>query len=313
MTPAEYGGRGSIFAGIAFMLAGVVCMVGLDVTAKWLLQDYALTQLVFLRCMFSILLVAAYGLSRGGPAGLRTRRPLRHFVRSLLMAGSMFAFFHALRVIPLADVMALAFAAPLIVTALSQPLLGEPVGPWRWAAVITGFAGVLVVLRPGIGVVQPAALLALTGAVFYALMSVTARRYRRSESPVSLTLYAFLVPCAIGAFQAPSVWQPPPPADWLLFAACGCFGGMAFVFINAALGRAPAAVIVPFEYTGLIWAALAGFVIWGEVPGMATWAGAAIIMASGLFILYRETAAHRAAAALDFPLQEAVAVETEDG
>lgn len=304
-APATAAGRG-----IALMCAGVFAMLGLDVTAKWLLATYTLPQLVLLRCSFSLLLILLYSLYQAGPRVLQTRLPLWHAGRSLVMAGSMFAFFWALPRLPLADVLVLAFAAPLIVTALSQPVLGEAVGVRRWAAVLTGFLGVLVVLRPGTGLVEPAALMALAGAFLYALLSLSARRLSNTESPLTLSLYLFPAPTLISIPFALGNWLPPSWIDWLLFAACGVFGGLAFMLMTSAFRHAPAAMLVPFEYTGLVWAAGAGYLIWDEVPGWATWLGGAIICASGLFILYWETRIHRAQPQADFPLQESVVPTT---
>ena len=271
------------------MCAGMLCMVGLDIVAKWLLQNYSLSQLVVLRCSFSVILIFWFATARDGLSSIQSARPGWHLVRSLLMAGSMFAFFHALRRLPLAEVLTIAFAAPLIVTALSRPVLGEYVGRWRWVSVLVGFCGVLIVLRPGSGLIQPAALIALFGAAMYAVLSLTSRRLSQTESTASLSLYIFGIPWLIGAAGSFGDWIAPGAIDWLLFALCGTFGGLAFVFINSAYRRAPAAAIVPFEYTGLIWAGAGGFLIWGEVPASTTWLGAAIIIASGLFIIYRET------------------------
>jgi len=288
-------------------------MVGLDVTARWLMQTYSLPQMVLLRCMFSTILILGFVASRREFAVLRTKRAGWHVLRSVLMAGSTFAFFHALRHIALADVIIIAFAAPLIVTSLSRPLLGERVGPWRWAAVIVGFFGVLVVLRPGSGLMHPAALAALGGSAMYAILSLTARKLSATESTPALTLYLFVVPGMLGAAGSVGNWIAPTVADWAIFALCGAFGGLAFVFINAAYRRAQAALIVPFEYTGLIWAAAAGFWFWGEVPRANTWLGAAIIIASGLFILFRETVVvRRPQAQLDFPMQEVVGLVPEE-
>lgn len=297
----------SITAGITFMCLGVISMVALDVTARWLMETYSLPQLVLLRSSFSAIMIFGFVAARRQLSSLRSERPGWLFFRSALMAGSMFAFFHALRFIPLADVVIIAFAAPIIVTALSRPLLGETVGAWRWTAVIVGFCGVLVVLRPGSGLMQPAALIALAGSVMYAGLSLTARKLSSTESTAALSLYAFAVPVLVGAIAGHSEWLTPEPLDWALFALCGLFGGLAIAFINAAYQRAAAAVVVPFEYTGLIWAAAAGFFIWDEIPELNALFGAAIIISSGLVILFRETRIlQRRQPQLDFPLQEVV-------
>jgi drug/metabolite transporter (DMT)-like permease len=288
-------------------------MVRLDVVIKWLLGSYSLPQVVLLRCTFSILFIFWFAVGQGGLLVLRTDRPGWHVFRSLLMAGSTFAFFHALRFIPLADIMIIAFAAPLIVTLLSRPLLGEPVGPWRWSAVLIGFIGVVVVMRPGTGLIHPAAVIAFAGAFMYAGLSLTARKLSFTETTESLSLYLFGIPWLIAAVGTTGQSLQPPVLDWCLFALSGAFGGLAFVAINAAFRRAPAAVIVPFEYTALIWATAAGFLIWGEVPDAQTWLGAGIIIASGLFILYRETRVMRKPQVrVDFPLQDAVATDTDE-
>lgn len=295
-------------SGILLMCLGTVFMVGLDVTARHLLQTFALPQLALLRCVFSMLIIFSWAVLRSETGGLATRRPGWHALRSLLMAGSMFAFFHALRYIPLADIVCIAFAAPLIITVLSRPFLGETVGPWRWAAVIVGFIGVVIVMRPGSGLLHPAALIALGGAVMYAGLALTARKLSTTESTVSLSLYSFVAALLVGGVLSVDVWLQPGWIDWLFFALCGGCGGMAFICINAAYARAEAALIVPFEYTGLIWAAAAGYLIWGEIPTAATWSGAALIVGSGLFILYRETGrADPGATPARFPLQDVVA------
>jgi drug/metabolite transporter (DMT)-like permease len=275
--------------GILLMCAAAASMVGLDVCAKLLLERYGISQLVLLRCAFSVLFIVAFALQQGGGRVLATRQPGWHLLRTLLMTASMYAFFFALPRIPLAMVLTIAFAAPIVVTALSRPFLGEAVGPWRWAAVLVGFAGVMVVLQPGRGITEPAAWVALGGAFTYALLSLTARKLSTSESPIALSLYMFPAPVLIAAFGAWVNWLPPTPLDWLLFVAAGVFGGLAFMLMNAAFRHADAAVLVPFDYTGLVWAGAAGYLIWREVPDNNTFTGAAIIVASGLFILYRET------------------------
>jgi len=300
--------------GITYMCVGVFFLVALDVAARWLLERYSLLQLVFLRSTFSAALILIIVVSRGQLAELRTRRFGWHVIRSVLMAGSMFSFFHALRFIPLADIMIFAFASPLLVTALSRPFLGEAVGPRRWAAVVVGFVGVLIVLRPGTGTVHPAAIYALIGVGFYAALGLTARKLSVTETTWSLSLYTFAVPWALAGFMGMGSWQAPGVVDWLMFATCGVFGGLGIVFVNAAYQRAPVAIIVPFEYTALVWAVAAGFIFWGEIPDRYAWLGAAVITVSGLYILYRETLAPPLpdAARPNFPLQEAVGAPPEE-
>ncbi len=294
-------------AGIAYMCTGVLCMVALDVTVRTLLENYALAQVILLRSVFAMVLIELIIVQRRQTHVLRTRRAGWHVFRSLLMTGSMFTFFYALKLLPLADVTAIVFAAPLIVTALSRPFLGEHVGPWRWAGVLAGFTGVLIVVRPGFGVVHPAALVALLGATFYSGLALTARRLAGTESIWSLSLYSFIGPTLVAGIASLGRWEMPDPVSWVLFLLSGLFGAVAFLCINSAYGRAPAAIIVPFEYTALIWATGAGYLFWGEIPGLHTWLGSGIIIASGLLILFRETIARPTPdAALDFPFQEAV-------
>jgi len=296
------------------MCLGVFFLVGLDVTARWLMERYSLSQLIFVRSTISVSLLLVFAAARGQLADLRTGRAGWHILRSLLMAGSMFSFFHALRFVPLADIVIYAFAAPLITTALSRPFLGETVGPLRWAAVIVGFVGVLIVLRPGAGAAHPASIYAVIGAAFYAFLGLTARKLSATERTLSLSLYLFGVPLLLAGVLCIPGWQAPNAVDWLMFFICGLFGGLGILLINAAYQRAPVAVIVPFEYTALIWAVAAGFILWSEIPDVYTWLGAAVITSSGLFILYRETLAppQTDAARPNFPLQEAAVGESVD-
>ena len=294
------------------MVLGIFLMTGMDVAAKWLLDTYSLSQLVFLRCAFSMLVIGLFVLVQGGRRALYTRRPGWHLLRSILMALATFSFFQALHLMPLANVVTIAFAAPVIVTALSGPMLGERVGVWRWSAVSVGFIGVIIVVRPGPGLIGSGALLAVFGTVLWAGLSLTARKLSESEPIAALSLYLFPLPLLIGAFGSVGSWVAPTGQAWLLFFACGTFGGLAFVAINAAFRRAPAMVVVPFEYTGLIWATAAGMLIWQELPDAATLVGAAVIVSSGLFILYRETRTMSPGRVQsDFALQDVVTVEDD--
>ena len=310
-TQADGVGR-PILAGITLMLLGVFLMTGMDVAAKWLLDTYSLSQLVFLRCAVSMLVIGLYVFIRGDRRALHTRRPGWHLLRAVMMTLATFSFFYALHLMPLANVVIIAFAAPVIVTALSGPLLGERVGVWRWSAVVVGFIGVIIVVRPAPGLIGSGALLAVFATFMWAGLSLTARKLSTSEPTAALSLYLFPLPMLIGAFGSIDGWVAPTGQAWLLFVTCGTFGGLAFIAINAAFRRAPATVIVPFEYTGLIWAIVAGVLFWQELPDAPTLVGAAVIISSGLVILYRETRTmSRKGVQSDFAMQDVVPAEDD--
>lgn len=288
-APAAGGRPERAGLGIASMVAGVFCLAAADAFAKWLGASYPIAQIVFFRMLFALPAVLLLASFAGGLAGLRTRRPAAHLLRGLLATAASFCFFLGLRHLPLAEATALTFAVPLFVTALSVPLLGERVGRRRWAAVLAGFAGVLVMLRPGLAAFQPAALYILVTALCYGLIMLSARRLATSESTAALVLYITLLPLAISSALLPVVWTAPAWADVGRFAANGTLGGLAMILITQGFRLAPAAVVAPFEYTGLVWAAGLGWLVWHELPGPFVWLGAAVIAASGLYIVRRET------------------------
>ena len=277
-------------AGIASMVAGVFCLATMDALAKFLGEGYPVMQLVFLRSAIALpLLLAIAWVSEGGFAGLRTRRPWVHVARSGLVALAIFTFYTALTYLPLAEVTAIAFAAPLIMTALSHPLLGERVGWRRWSAVLVGFLGVLIVVKPGTAAFQPAALIALAAAFFYALMLMTARKFAPSESAISLVVWSTAGAGLVAGALMPFAWTPVAAADGGWFLALGGLGAVTMLLLTRAFHLAPAAVVAPFDYTALIWALGYGWLIWGEVPAPTTWAGAAVIAGAGLYVTHRES------------------------
>ena len=195
VTVTQANGVGQpILGGIALMLLGVFLMTGMDVAAKWLLDTYSLSQLVFLRCAVSMLVIGLFVLIRGDLRALHTRRPGWHLLRAVMMTLATFSFFYALHLMPLANVVIIAFAAPVIVTALSGPLLGERVGIWRWSAVVVGFIGVIVVVRPAPGLIGSGALLAVFATFMWAGLSLTARKLSASKPTAALSLYLFPLP-----------------------------------------------------------------------------------------------------------------------
>jgi drug/metabolite transporter (DMT)-like permease len=183
----------------------------------------------------------------------------------------------------------LGFTAPLIVTALSMPLLGEQVGWRRWAAVTIGFVGVLIILRPGSQSISIAHLTVLFGAFCYACLAITARKLADTESSYSMSIYVVTGPLLISlALLGSSGWQAPTVKGWVLFAAAGLCSVVAWIGIIGGYRRASPAMLAPFEYTALIGGAVAGYLIWNEVPDRWVLVGALVIIASGLFVVYRE-------------------------
>lgn len=275
-------------AAIGFLLFGIVSGLGLDLCAKWLLADYSLGQFVFLRSLIGLTIFLAIARWYGGLAGLATAKWPWHLLRTALATGAMFGFFFGLSRMPLVNALTIAFTAPLMVTALSGPLLGEHVGWRRWAAVAAGFGGVLIVLRPGAGIFTPAAVALLAAALCYAGLAISARKMAATESSFSLSVYVILGPLLVSSFLLSGDYRPPAAADWLLFGLAGACSACAWIGIVGGYRRASPAILAPFEYTALIGGAAAGYLIWGEVPDRWVVAGGAIIIGSGLYIVRRE-------------------------
>jgi drug/metabolite transporter (DMT)-like permease len=276
-------------AGIAMMLAGIAGFAVMDATIKFLTEGYPVPQVIALRSWFGLPILVFLAMREGGLPAMHTSRPLVHIGRYLLVLLLSLSFFWALSNMKLVDAVAIAFAAPIIITALSVPLLREPVGLRRWIAIGVGFCGVLIMLRPGMGVFQWAAMAALGSAVVYALLMVTTRAFKNTESTASLMLYPQIGISLTGLLMVNFFWVTPTLFDLALFALAGFFGSIGVLCITHAFRLAPAATIAPFEYTALLWATLLGYFLWGELPDNITLLGASVVIASGLYILYRET------------------------
>ena len=276
--------------GILSMLLAVALFAGMDAVIKHLSPTFPVMQIVFFRSLFAFLPIGLLLWREGGLAALRTNRPFEHAKRSIFGVMSLVCFVYAFGRMPLAEVVAIGFSAPLFITALSVPLLGEAVGWRRWSAVLVGFAGVLVMVRPGAGVFAPAALVALAAALFYAFAMIFIRSLGRSEGTGCIAFYFMLACLVVGAVFMPFQWVTPRAADWPALAALGLLGGFAQLFITAAFRLAPAALVAPFDYSSMIHVTILGYVFWGEVPDAPLFVGAAIVVASGIYILHRERA-----------------------
>ena len=279
----------STTSAVAFLLFGVAGGLGLDLCAKALLANYPLEQFVFLRSAIGLTIFLLLARQFGGVKSLLTRKWPAHFLRTLLATGAMFGFFYGLARMPLVSALTLGFTAPLMVTALSVPVLGEQVGWRRWLAVVVGFTGVLIILRPGTGEVSVAALATLFGSFCYACLAITARKLATTESTYALSIYVITGPMFVSASMlSRGGWQAPDASGWLLFLLAGACSVIAWIGIIGGYRRAPPALLAPFEYTAIVGAAIAGYLIWDEVPDRWTVVGALTIIASGIFVVYRE-------------------------
>lgn len=273
---------------ILAICAGVFFLVANDTVAKLLTERYSPIQIVFLRNLIAVPVIAAVVYGVFGAAALRTNHLRLHALRGLLMVAAAWLYFTSLMYLPLADATALVFSAPIFITALSVPLLGEQVGWRRWAAVLLGFVGVMIIVRPGGATFQLASLLPIGTALLYATFMISARWIDRRESLWTMMLFVMLFPMLYAAPVALAQWTPVARADIGMFIAIAVFGSLGITLIGQAFRLAPAAIVAPFDYTALIWATGLGWLIWGDVPVAWTMLGAAIIVISGIIIILRE-------------------------
>ncbi len=281
-------------AGICYMLASVFVFAVINALVKWEAARYPLGEVVFFRSGFSLLPCLALLAGGGNPwRRLRTRRLKQNIGLGILQFVSMMLIFAAFGMMPLADAIAITFSTPLFLTLLSIPLLGERVGPHRWAAVLVGFAGVLLMIRAGGGLggglASTGALLALANAALGALGAIALRRMTLTEPSLILVTYPALVTTVLSVALLPFGWTTPGWGDGLLLAGIGLGSGIGQFWATQAFRFAPAAVAAPFGYLTMIWSMGLGYLFWGDVPTAMLIAGAAVVAASGLYILYRET------------------------
>ncbi|MGH7065905.1 MAG: DMT family transporter [Stellaceae bacterium] len=274
--------------GILYMVASVFLFSIQNAIGKWLAQSYPVPMLVFFRSAVALLPSYILVLRAGGTSTLRTRRLGAQFGRAAIWGASNVTSFFAYHLLPLADAVALTFAAPLFLTALSWPILKEQVGRERWIAVLAGFVGVLIMARPsgsgsGLGMAN-----ALFCAACNAVGTLTVRGLTRTESTASIVFYTALFMTLMSLPALPFFWVTPGPLDFPLFCSIGLIGGVSQYWTTQALYYAPAAAVSPFNYTALIWGSVLGFAIWNEIPTGPMIAGAAIVTLTGLYLLRRE-------------------------
>lgn len=293
--------------GIAFLCTGVFLFSIQDVAIKWMSGATAVHEIVFVRSLVALPLILAIAHLGGGLAALRTRRLGLHLIRGCTAFVAYTSFYMALASLPMADVVAVAFSAPLFVTALSVPVLGERVGGRRWGAVIVGFIGILVMVRPGDVMADPAGLLVVVCAVSYAAMTLITRRLGATDSGISMVFYPTIVYIALSSLtglflgdgrwagQGPRsvefllrAWSVPGGFEFALMAGCGVIFAVAFLCLSQAYRVAQPSLVVPFEYTALPLAVVWGYIFWNHLPDLQAVFGIFLVVGSGFYILHRE-------------------------
>jgi drug/metabolite transporter (DMT)-like permease len=285
--------REQIRSGIFYMISAVLVFSLINAGIKWETARYPLGEIIFLRSVFSLIPCLAVLMASGGWQMLRTQRLKEHMGRGVMQFISIVSIFAAFAVMPLADAVAITFSAPLFLTMLSIPMLGERVGRHRWAAVLAGFLGVLLMVATGDGfgrgIVSTGALLALLSAAISASVTIAVRRMTLTEATPTLVTYQALMTLVLSAALLPLGWVTPRWDDLLLLAGVGICSGIGQYWWTQAFRFAPAAVAAPFSYLAMVWALVLGYAVWGDVPSPSLIAGAVVVAASGLYILYRET------------------------
>jgi drug/metabolite transporter (DMT)-like permease len=268
------------------ILAMALCFTVLEATAKWLSRSYPVPMVVWARYAGHVLLMLILFGPRMRLALVRTSQPTSQMSRATLMLGSTVCNFGAVSFLPLAEVKAISFVSPLLVTVFAVWLLKETVTRSRWVAIFVGFGGTLFIARPGSAMLDPAILLALGAAFCYSLYQILTRRLSGGDSPITSLFYTALVGFVFMSFMLPHVWKAPALADLPVFLMLGAAGMGGHFLLIKALEIERASALSPFGYSQLLWVGLAGFLVFGDVPDLHSVTGMAVIVASGLYVAW---------------------------
>jgi drug/metabolite transporter (DMT)-like permease len=292
--------RSARLAGIGLMVLSVFMFSFGDATGKFIVATYSVGQLLLLRACAALFVLSPMIWRSRAEFG-RLERPWLQLLRVILSTLEVAAFFLATVYLPLADVITYYLACPIFVTALSAIVLRERVGWRRWSAILIGFCGVLIALRPSSQTVSWPAMIALGGSMSFAVLMLITRSLR-ATSDIVLASSQFAGTFVLGALLSPFGWVAPSLGSLGLFAAAGCISVCALLCVNRSLKLAPASVVVPYQYSMIVWAVMFGYVVFGDVPQMATILGAAIIIGAGLYIFLRERKLGRGEAVVSPPV-----------
>ncbi|MDI1285019.1 MAG: DMT family transporter [Reyranella sp.] len=271
--------------GVLFMCIACALFPIMNGIVKLLAVSYEPQQIVWFRIVSHLVLVAAVFMPRMGLGLLHTRRIGTQFVSSVMMLLSTLFFFSAVKSIPVAEAISVTFVAPLAVVLLAWPLLGERITMFRLAAVVVGFTGVLIVIRPGSAVFQWASLLLLGSAICYAVYQILIRRLAGIDAPATSIFYSVLLGAILMSLWLPFVWKTPVAwTDWALLCSLGLFGALGHYCVAKAMTYASANFVAPFNYTQMIGSVIVGYLMFAEVPDFYTWLGTAVIVGAGLMV-----------------------------
>lgn len=284
--------------GILVMLSGMLMFTLNDTMGKWLVGIFPIGQVILLRSIAALIVLAPFVWKIGVRPLFDLDRPLLQISRVVLSTAEVSAFYFAVAYMPLADVMTYWLASPIYVAALSPFVLGERVGWRRWTAIAIGFVGVMVALEPSKAVFSAPALISIFGSMAFAFMMITARSLRGTPDTV-LVFWQTLGAGVAGLATIPFAWVPPAASDVALLALLGVVSMTAHVLVNRAFKLADAAIVAPLQYTQLFWAIIFGYIFFHDLPSATMMAGAALIVASGLFIFFRENKLKKGAVAAD--------------
>lgn len=295
-TPAAPAEAGAAFnspqrpgLAVAFMLTAMLAFAAMDAVSKILAQQLSIPQILWFRYIFYTALVALMLRRTGIVTVLRsTRQPALQLGRALLIIIENGVFVLAFTLMPLADMHAIAAASPLIVVALSVPMLGEKVGPRRWLAVIAGFVGVLLIVRPGFQTLDWRFGVAIAGTVLWGVYQILVRMCARTDSSDTTWAWTAVVGLVATSTVGPFVWVWPDARGWSLLLAIAVLGSLSHLALIKALGYAEAGGLQPYSYTLFLWAVVIGYLIFGDIPDHWTFAGALVIIVSGLYAWHRE-------------------------
>lgn len=285
---SETGRTASAAAGIAFIVVGVLLFSLHNALGKWLSADFSPWQIMFFRGLFGFLPFAAWVLITRQGGLLRSGQPLVQLLRALFGFSANLFFIFSYREMPLADAVAIGYAAPIFIVFLSVPLLSERVGIHRASAAFVGFLGILLIAQPGTGVFSAGALYALAGTLCYSLLIITTRKIGFSDSALCTVVWSSGLYALACAMVMPFVWTTPGPLDSGLLVVIGLLGGTGMLLFAQAYRHAKASVLAPFDYTAMVWAVVFGFLVWGDIPGPAAVAGMIVIAATGLYLMHHE-------------------------